>query len=253
VSSGPRIAEQIASPDQNAAGLIQGIVDPLRYDGTRSPDPDEVPGIVARMIPAGSRVLDVGCGTGALGRVLADECRAEIVGLEPDSVRAEQAVARGLRVYPGYFSRELLREIGSFDIVLFADVLEHLPNPQAALLLAREALRSRGAVIVSVPNVAHWSVRLCLLRGKFDYWSFGIMDATHLRWFTAATIRSLLVSAGFSVTGYRATAGQGLPDNDGRAPLRWLSARSREHFLRAACKRWPTMFGAQHVVKAEIS
>ena len=63
-------------------------------------------------------------------------------------------------------------------------------------MVARQALKPGGAVIVSVPNVAHWSVRLCLLRGMFQYQQEGIMDATHLRWFTQESIKSLLTSFG---------------------------------------------------------
>jgi methionine biosynthesis protein MetW len=245
-----KISGQTLSPDQNASGLLDAFPDALRYDCERLLDPEEVTGIAAEMISPGSRVLDVGCGAGALTRMLADKCGAEFVGIEPDPVRAARAMERGLMVHVGYLTQEIIREIGSFDIVLFADVLEHLPNPQAVLLLSRAALKPRGAVIVSVPNVAHWSVRLCLLRGKFQYRESGIMDATHLRWFTDDGIESLLASSGFRVIQYRATAGQGLPDNDNRAPLRWLSPNYRTRFLRMASRKWPTLFGAQHVLKA---
>jgi len=252
LASSLKVADHISSLDESALGLLQGDLDPLRYDVDRGLDSDEVTGIVARMVPAGVRVLDVGCGAGALTRVLRLATRAEFLGIEPNAKRAERARSYGLNVCTGYLTRELVHEIGLFDIVLLADVLEHLPNPQAMLLLCREALKSGGAVIVSVPNVAHWSVRLRLLRGKFDYWSDGIMDATHLRWFTAETITSLLTSSGFTVTEYHATAGQGISDNDGRAPLRWLSQSQRARFLRMACKRWPKLFGTQHVLRAEM-
>jgi methionine biosynthesis protein MetW len=250
MNSSAKIADPNASPDQNAAGLLEGVPDPLRYDVEHPPDPDEVHGIVASMLPAGAKVLDVGCGSGVLAKVLEDASGAEFLGIEPDATRAARAVARGLKVRVGYLTAETVREIGLFDIVLFADVLEHLPNPQSMLLVARQALKPGGAVIVSVPNVAHWSVRLCLVRGLFQYQIEGIMDATHLRWFTADSIRALLVSSGFRVVEYRATAGQWLLDNWGRAPLRWLPARGRVRFLRTASKRWPTLFGAQHVLKA---
>jgi hypothetical protein len=78
----------------------------------------------------------------------------------------------------------------------------------------------------------------------------GIMDATHLRWFTQESIKALLASSGFGVIQYRATAGQWLSDNWGRAPLRWLPSAARVRFLRTASRRWPTLFGSQHVVKA---
>jgi methionine biosynthesis protein MetW len=240
------------SPDRNAAGFVDITFDAVRYEWYFGMDPDEVPGIVGKMIPRGSRILDVGCGTGSISRLLADECEAEVVGVEPDAERARHAIERGLRVHVGYLDRKVIRESGPFDIVLLADVLEHLPNPQKMLLLAHEALQPGGAVIVSVPNMAHWSVRLCLLRGKFEYSRNGIMDATHLRWFTLDAIKSVLSTSGFQVTDYRPTAGQWLPENAGRAPLRWLSEKARKSFLRNASKRWPTLFAAQHVLKAEV-
>jgi 2-polyprenyl-3-methyl-5-hydroxy-6-metoxy-1,4-benzoquinol methylase len=176
----------------------------------------------------------------------------EVVGIEPDAVRAELATARGMQVHVGYFSHHLIQEVGSFDIVLFADVLEHVPNPQSALVLSREVLNPHGAVIISVPNVVHWAVRVEVIRGKFRYQPCGIMDATHLRWFTAESAKSLLTSAGFKIIQYRATAGSDLPENLCRLPLRWVPANARTRFLRVASKYWPTLFGAQHVFKAEM-
>lgn len=251
MSSSPRVVAELVSPDQNAAGLIKGTVDPLRYDG-KVLDADEASGIVVSMIPTGARVLDVGCATGSLSQIIADACHADVVGIEPDPARSACALARGLKVHAGYLTQSLINELGLFDIVLFADVLEHLPNPQAILLVAREALKPGGAVIISVPNVAHWSVRLDVLRGRFRYQMSGIMDATHLRWFTSASARSLLESAGFNVIEYRATAGVGLPDNDCRRPLSWLSVDSRARLLRWGCRHWPTLLGAQWVLKAEM-
>jgi 2-polyprenyl-3-methyl-5-hydroxy-6-metoxy-1,4-benzoquinol methylase len=148
------LTEQLSSPDQNAAGLVQTAMDALRYD-VHVLDPDEVSGIVASFIPDGSRVLDVGCGTGLLGQILSERCGVDVVGIEPDPVRAKLATSRGIQVYVDYFSRRLIQELGFFDIVLFADVLEHLPNPQTVLVLSREALKADGAVVVSVPNVVH--------------------------------------------------------------------------------------------------
>jgi methionine biosynthesis protein MetW len=214
-------------------------------------DQDEVTGIAARLIPAGARVLDVGCGTGSLTRLLADNCTASFVGVEPDALRAAKAASLGLEIYTGYLTPELIRQIGQFDVVLFADVLEHLSNPYSELLRARDALRPGGSVILSVPNVAHWSVRTDLLRGRFRYQPSGIMDATHLRWFTANGIRGLVTSAGFRVIYYGAAAGTGLEENVSRWPLSWLPRKVQGEFLRKASRHWPTLFGCQHVLKAE--
>ena len=141
-----RITDPTESPDQNAAGLLQSVPDPLRYDIDHPADPDEVHGIIADMIPATAKVLDVGCGSGAVMKILQDVSHAEFLGIEPDVTRAARASARGLTVRAGYLTPETVREIGLFDIVLFADVLEHLPNPQV-MLVARPAsaeTRRRG-------------------------------------------------------------------------------------------------------------
>lgn len=244
-------SDQGLSPDVNAGGFVSGAPDPFRYDG-HVLDPDEVAGIVVSMVPAGATVLDVGCAAGSMDCILVDKCSARVVGIEPDTKRADLARARGIEVYGGYLTRELTKEIGRFDLVLLTDVLEHLPNPQSMLLLAREFLKPGGAVVISVPNVAHWSVRLCLLRGKFDYLDWGIMDATHLRWFTFDSIRSLLDSAGFEVVECRGTAGIRIQDNYARAPLRWFSPKYREQVLRWGCRHWPTLLGTQYVIKANI-
>ena len=248
---GRKIVSQVASPDENAAGLIQGTLEPLRYGGQML-DPDEVSGIVTSMIPIGARVLEVGCGTGSISQIVRDTCRADVVGIEPDPARAQRAAERGLKVHTGFLSLEAIREVGSFDIVLFADVLEHIPNPHAMLVMSRDALKPGGAVIVSVPNVAHWSVRVDLIRGRFRYEPSGIMDATHLRWFTAETARSLIASAGFRVVDYRVSVCQGQAFNVKRRPLRWLSPKQRMRLVRLGCRRWPTLFGCQHVFKAEM-
>ncbi len=239
------------SPDNCAAGFIPGPLDPLRYDG-QVLDPDEVTGIFASLISTGNRVLDVGCGTGSITKILADTCKIDIIGVEPDPTRAARAISRGLKVHVGSLNAELVRMMGLFDVVLFADVLEHLANPQPMLLTARDALRPHGSIIISVPNVAHWSVRVDVIRGRFQHQPTGIMDATHLRWFTTASAKSLLASVGFKVTAYRATAGLTLLDNVYRRPLRWIPQKNRIDFLRFASKRWPTLFGCQHVLKAEM-
>jgi methionine biosynthesis protein MetW len=246
------LIDRTSSPDANAGGLLRNAVDALRYEVPRPLDADEVPGIVAKMIPAGARVLDVGCGEGTLTKVLSDACHAEFVGLEPDPARAARASSRGLDVRAVGFDREQVHDLGGFDIVLFADVLEHLADPQAALLLAHEVLKPGGAVIASIPNVAHWSVRADILRGRFRYQPSGIMDATHLRWFTADSAKALLASAGFNIIEYRATAGVAVPDNICRAPMCWVPASPRSFFLRTASRCWPTLFGSQHVLKAEM-
>ena len=235
-------------PDASAAGFLDHPVDALRYDGQPN-DPDEVVGVLSSVIPAGARVLDVGCGTGSVSVQLIANCKVSLVGLEPDAARAQRARERGIIVHATRLSAEVIAELGSFDVVLFADVLEHLPDPLSVLVLATTALSPNGRVVASVPNVAHWSVRTDLLRGRFVYRDSGIMDATHLRWFTEAGIRRLFESADLRVERVGATAGFELQCYRERFPWKRMSRQRCDPLIRRALRRWPRLFACQWVVE----
>jgi len=239
-------------PDRNASGFATVDVDPRRYDW-QTEDCDEVAGMVAAFVPIGARVLDVGCGTGSVTQIVARTRAATLVGIEPDPIRAQIAKERGIDVRNGLLTAETLAKLGMFDAVLFADVLEHLPNPQEMLLMVRKALLPGGAVVASIPNVAHWTVRWDLFRGRFDYQPCGIMDATHLRWSTSDNVTNLFGSAGYSVVEMRHTAGTTLPDYGRRLPWSRMRPRVRNFLIRRSARLWPLMFGCQHVVRASLN
>ena len=238
------------SPDQHARGFAVTDVDPLRYDGHVN-DPFECAGMIAGLLPENKRVLDVGCGTGSMSRLLVDLRHVQLVGLEPDLARAEKARARGLDVRQGILDESALNDLGQFDVVVFADVLEHLPDPWSALNFTHRMLAPNGMVIASVPNIAHWTLRWQLLCGRFDYRSCGIMDATHLRWFTERSLRALFESAGYRVDCIQQTAGAGDPAY--REYWFWRSFRPRRYripLIRWLAKEFPRLFGYQHVIRA---
>ena len=81
--------------------------------------------------------------------------------------------------------------VGSFDVILFLDVIEHCRHPQAILGAARRLLTPAGRIITSLPNIANWTIRRDLLLGRFDYQPVGILDETHVRFYTAKTMRNL--------------------------------------------------------------
>jgi methionine biosynthesis protein MetW len=237
------------SPDRNADGLLEAPPDPLRYDH-HTRDPAEVGGMIAGFVPRGARVLDVGCGTGALSQLLVETRDAQIVGIEPDPNRAAAARARVMEVLTGTFDDAHVDRLGVFDCVLFADVLEHLADPAATLQRARRILKADGLVIASVPNVAHWSVRWNLLRGQFDYEPCGIMDATHLRWFTERSVRALFAATGYDVEEVGHTVGAWLPPYTRGWPWRVLSVRRARSILMRLRDALPQLFGCQLVVRA---
>jgi 2-polyprenyl-3-methyl-5-hydroxy-6-metoxy-1,4-benzoquinol methylase len=95
----------------------------------------------------------------------------------------------------------------NFDIILFADVLENTPDPLSVLLFYRRFLKPGGKIVVSLPNIACWDRRLALLFGHFDYMDSGIMDRTHLRFFTFRTAQALLREAGLAICSVRHAPG----------------------------------------------
>ena len=177
-------------------------------------------------IPEGARVLDVGCGTGAGSMLIRDARGAEVVGLEPDPIRAIKAESRGICVVNALFTSEAVSGLGRFDVVVFSDVLEHLVNPGPALLTAKGLLAAKGRVVSSVPNVAHWTVRFDLLFGHFSYREYGIRDATHLRWFDKQGMLKLYEETGYNVVSYAVTAGVDLPEYGELLPWRWKIGRA---------------------------
>jgi predicted TPR repeat methyltransferase len=150
------------------------------------------------------RVLDVGCGTGLLGEALLRRGAAEVWGVEVEPEVAAAAGERLTRVLRASFpTRELAGE--RFDLVVFADVLEHMADPWSALAGVPSLLTDNGLVLLSVPNVSHYTVVWPLLAGRWRYEGFGLLDRDHLRFFTPASMRDLLRTNGLEVVAWRET------------------------------------------------
>jgi len=152
-------------------------------------------------------VLDVGCAAGDLARVLvAQGCR--VSGIEYDPEDAEVARPHLQRLVVGDVTTLDLRETfgaESFDAIVFGDILEHLTDPARVLKAALPLLRPAGSVVISVPNVTHGSLRLALLQGRWRYTDTGLLDRTHLRFFTRESFLAMLRDAGLAVTDFRAS------------------------------------------------
>lgn len=156
--------------------------------------------IIAQVEPE-SRVLDIGCGAGDLGKRLACELGCFVVGMEVCAEAAAIAKNGLERVIVGDISDESVwnQVEGLFDYVIMADALEHLVSPDALLQRIKNFLAPNGRLIISFPNVAHWSIRLNLLFGRWDYQPRGIMDDTHLRFYTRSAFVELMKKNGYSI------------------------------------------------------
>jgi methionine biosynthesis protein MetW len=148
------------------------------------------------------RVLDVGCGAGALGAALREERGIEVMGLELSADAAARARERLDAVIVADLDAldDLPFERGSFDAMVFGDVLEHLRDPHRLLRTLRPWLADDGALVCSIPNVGHWSVVLpLLLQDRWPYEDAGLLDRTHVHFFTLTEAELMLRECGFTL------------------------------------------------------
>lgn len=198
--------------------------------------------------PPGIAVLDLGFGAGLLARRIRPHCRYLAgIELDPDSAR------EGAPFFDQPLVGDLLTGVSGpwrepFDVIVAGDILEHLPSPEELLALLRPLLAPGGVLMLSLPNVANVTVRAALVLGRFPYADRGILDRTHLRFFTRASARALLRDAGFAIGFEAATAMPvelALPVL-ARAPF----ATPVRSLARLSAAAWPTLFGYQFVFEA---
>ncbi len=165
------------------------------YDDSKRPE-------VVPFVPRGTHtLLDVGCGRGAFGAHLKSLQAIEVHGVEINPIAATQARERLDQVFQGDLehSPELV-PAHTYDCVTFLDVLEHMQDPWSLLRQSTGWLRPAGVVVASIPNVRYYPVlKELLLQKTFRYQNNGVLDRTHLRFFTELTIRELFEVCGFQV------------------------------------------------------
>lgn len=156
--------------------------------------------IVLSFVGQRRRVLELGCSTGQMSRVM-QERGCQVVAIEADADAAKRAAEYCEHMIVGDVEQiDLDVELGDrrFDVIVAADVLEHLKAPETVLARLRPFLAPGGYLVASVPNVTHGSVRLALLGGSFPYADTGLLDRTHLRFYNRASLTEMLGSGGFS-------------------------------------------------------
>lgn len=156
--------------------------------------------VMFELIPDGVRVLDVGCSSGNFGVALQQLKNCTVVGID---INAEDVAIAATRLSAAHVldvtDREALEELGRFDVVVVADVLEHLVDPGAALDGLRGRLTDAGIVVYSIPHMGHLSVRLDLLEGRFPYTDLGLLDRTHLHFYDRVEVHDVFARSGFAV------------------------------------------------------
>lgn len=191
-------------------------------------------------------VLDVGCSSGGFAKSLREaRPELEIWGIEPFADAASIAQNDIDRVIVGDFPSVLPQLSDTrFDAVFFNDVLEHMAEPEDALTAAHQVISPGGTVVASIPNVRHFSVVWPLLRrGQWTYQDAGILDRTHLRFFTRSSVLRL-----FRGTGWEVSAIMGI--NRCVDPATGTASLACEVISRASLRRLDPFIVSQYAVSA---
>lgn len=168
-------------------GIIQDCAQPLNQ--------------ITNLIPEGSKILDIGAGSGTLSRVFTRLGKSvEIDGIEPNNFAAELARPYYQNLLIGYTQDHLnFIRTNTYDYVILADVIEHIEDPISFLSELLSCLPNSTKLILSMPNIAFGGVRLALMNGNFDYVDSGLIERTHLRFYTLQTAQKLFEFLGLHI------------------------------------------------------
>jgi len=152
------------------------------------------------LIGVNSKVLDIGCATGYFAKeLLLKNCEVYGVDIDKDALKIadkyckKTALSNLDQVHSLSFPKKY------FDYVIVLDVIEHLAHPENVLIMAKHYLKDGGRIIISVPNISHASIRCMLLKGEFQYTDTGILDKTHLHFYTKRSFETELKRAGYKI------------------------------------------------------
>lgn len=166
-------------------------------------DGDTAPARVVRMVGQNKRVLEIGAGPGSITRHLQGHGGCTVTALELDSEAIKRLSPFCEKVYQANLNdpdwpQSLSAEDG-FEVVVAADVLEHLYDPWTTLGLMKRFVNENGCLVISLPHVGHSSIAACLLQEDFNYRDWGLLDRTHIRFFGISNIQALFENAGLKI------------------------------------------------------
>lgn len=173
-----------------------------KYEYAVDPTADTAPARVVRMVGEGKNVLEIGSGPGSITRLLSEvsKCRITALEIDPDAIEKVRPFCHEVHQsdlndssWPCLLAAQL------FDVVVAADVLEHLYQPLAALTAMRNLVTPEGYVVISLPHVGHAAVVACLLDEDFEYRDWGLLDRTHIRFFGIKNMQALFADAGLKI------------------------------------------------------
>jgi len=209
------------------------------------PNPLNTHFLLLSEVPAKSRVLEIGTASGYMGEYLMEEKKCTVWGVEPveeyywDALKCNYEKLFNSTIEDFFKCPEAINE--KFDVIFLGDVLEHTVNPGEVLSILKNYLNSTGIIIISLPNIAHYTTRWQLFTGRWDMQDGGILDRTHLRFFTLKTMKEMVVNSGYEITKVRPSSGY-----IERFGLNKLMGIGRKILF-----AWPTLFAVQFIIVAK--
>lgn len=219
--------------------------------------------VIYNWVHEGDAILELGCASGDMGYALRQRKNCRCCGVEIDEVSRREALEteaydRVIRLDLNRLNADDFPEWqGKFDRILAVDVLEHLCDPPSALRPLKRLLKPGGELLVSLPNVSHASIKANLLKNRFVYTGYGILDDTHLRFFTAENVVLLFSGAGFEIaeaTGSMVWMGgfdeqfQGVP----REALRFILHNVHSYIWQYLCRCVPSDLPVEELTRRNV-
>ncbi|MHA1268770.1 MAG: class I SAM-dependent methyltransferase [Candidatus Helarchaeota archaeon] len=191
---------------------------------------------ILELVEKNKKILDVGCGVGRLGKYLSKNSD-ELIGIDINKNDLEKAKK--------YYNKTLLIDVEKstdigvkekyFDIIIFADILEHLKMPDKLLIEMKKYLKDDGYIIASIPNVAFYRNRIDLFLGKWEYKNEGILNIDHVRFFTLKSAQKLIKQSGFEIIKITYS----------------FTGSKLFNLLRGVLLKFPSLFAFQFIIKAK--
>ena len=197
------------------------------------------------LVERNKKVLDVGCASGYIASILKKK-NCYVFGVDNNEEELKNARKHCDEVALLDISKDKIN--GKYDVIILGDILEHLLDPGVILKKLSNNLNEGGYIIISLPNIANIHPRLSLLLGKFDYTNIGILDKTHLKFFTLKTFRELVRGSGYELISMQTTP---IPIHLAFPNIPKSLLNLFYSMLNISSKVWPTMFGYQFVAKVK--
>ncbi len=205
---------------------------------------------VVNLVGINERILDVGCSDGALGEFLQKYKNAEVTGIDISSIAVKKAkrVLHKALVANIEENEELDLPLAYFDVITYADIIEHLFDPESVLRRFNRYLKKGGYVIISTPNIVNINIRFGVLKGNFDYTEHGILDNSHIRFFTKKNLKNMVEKTGLQIEKWDYSPGFGF------LFLKEKNIKNMKllvNLKRILTRTNPKLFSAQFIIKAK--